>query len=500
MSNPAPYSSNRPCRLNQVPRWDFEADAVIIGFGASGACAAIEAASAGAKVILFELAAGSGGASALSGGDIYMGGNGGTPIQRSAGFEDATEDMIRYLTMAGGPNADVAKIRNYAENSTAHFEWLVSQGVKFKNSFIPEKTVEPQTDDCLIYSGSEEAWPFAEQAKPCPRGHTPQMEGPGGGKYLMEVLTARVNELGVDVHYNTRALALIADEANRVHGVVVRIDGSERFVRARRGVILCAGGFDMTQDMVKRHVPMLLRANTPIGTAGDDGTGIRLGMSVGGSAINMDQGFVTSPFYPPSSLVKGIFVNELGQRYINEDVYHGRVAWHSFQQPGNKIYLLADSAIYDRPFYSELLRSGSIVATGETWEEVEQELALPEGSLTSTVAVYNRYAEHGEDPLFHKAKKWLKPLNEAPFVALDFRIDHCVYSCFTLGGLDTLPSGEVLNADREVIPGLFAAGRTACGIPRWAAGYSSGMSVGDASFTGRMAGRQIAKTPVLAAD
>lgn len=499
MSNPAPYSSTRPCRLQAVPRWDMEVDAAIIGFGASGACAAIEAASAGAKVALFELAAGSGGASALSGGDIYMGGSGGTPIQRGAGFEDSTEDMIRYLTMAGGPNADEAKIRNYAENSTAHFEWLKAQGVKFKNSFIPEKTVEPQTDDCLIFSGSEEAWPFSAQAKPCPRGHTPQMEGPGGGKYLMDVLTERVNQLGVEVHYNSRALALIADADNRVHGVVVRLNGEERYVRARRGVVLCAGGFAMNTEMVKRHVPMLLRANTPIGTAGDDGTGIRLGMSVGGATINMDQGFVTSPFYPPSSLVKGIFVNELGQRYINEDVYHGRVSWYSFQQPGNRIFLLADGAIYERPFYGEQLRNGDIAAAGETWEEVEQELGLPEGSLVSTVAVYNRYAERGEDPLFHKAKKWLKPLNEPPFVALDFRIDHCIYSCFTLGGLDTLPSGEVLTEDREVIPGLFAAGRTACGIPRWAPGYSSGMSVGDASFSGRMAGKQVAKAAPLQA-
>jgi len=498
MSSTTPYSTTRPCRLAQVPRWDIETDAVVVGFGAAGACAAIEAVSAGAKVILFEAAAGSGGASALSGGDIYMGGNGGTPIQKAAGFTDETEDMVRYLMMAGGPNADEAKVRNYVENSTRHFDWLVSQGVKFKNSFIPVKTVEPQTDDCLIFSGSEEAWPFAEQAKPCPRGHTPQIDGPFGGKYLMEVLTERVHGIGVDVRYSTRVVSLIADEQNRVYGVVVRIDGNETFVRARKGVILCAGGFVMNRDMVKRNVPMLLRSNTPIGTAGDDGSGIRLGTSVGGATINMDQGFVTSPFYPPESLVKGIFVNSLGQRYINEDVYHGRVSWYSMQQPGDKIFLLADGAIYERPFYGEHLRAGDIVAAGETWEEVEQELGLPEGSLVGTVEVYNKYAEKGEDPMFHKAKKWLKPLNEPPFVALDYRIDSCVYSSFTLGGLDTLPTGEVLTEDREVVPGLYAAGRTACGIPRWAQGYSSGMSVGDATFSGRMAGQQVAKATPLA--
>ena len=59
---------------------------------------------------------------------------------------------------------------------------------------------------------------------------------------------------------------------------------------------------------------------------------------------------------------------------------------------------------------------------------------------------------------------------------------------FTLGGLETRVSGEVLDQRGEIIPGLYAAGRTACGVPRRADGYASGISVGDASFSGRMAG------------
>jgi succinate dehydrogenase/fumarate reductase flavoprotein subunit len=491
MSNASSYSINRPCRSGHVARYDFEADVIVVGFGAAGACVAIEAARAGAKVMLFEVAAGSGGTSALSGGEIYMGGNGGTPIQRSAGFTDATEDLFKYLMMAGGPNADEAKVRLYADNSLSHYEWLVAQGVKYKNSFIKERIVEPTTDDCLIWSGSEEAWPFVEQARPCPRGHTPQWMGMGGGRYLMDVFTQRVNELNIDVRYNSRAVALIADEANRVQGIVVRVDGEERFARARRGVVLCAGGFVMNQQMLKRHAPQFLRSNYPIGTI-DDGSGILMGQSVGGLAINMNEGFVTLPWYPPESLIKGIFINERGQRVINEDCYHGRVSQHLLQQAGNRIFLLLDHAIYAEPDFGKFAHI-DIGAAGETWEEVEAGLDLPAGALVSTVSLYNRYAEHGVDPLFHKARKWLKPLTEPPFVALDCRIDHCFYSYFTLGGLDTLPTGEVLNADREVIPGLYAAGRTACGLPRWGAGYSSGMSLADATFFGRQAGLQVAR-------
>src|SRR3546814_12763520 len=72
-ASPAAYSRHRPCRASDVARWDLQTDVVIVGFGAAGASAAIEAANAGAKVTLFEATSGHGGTSAPSGGEIYMG-------------------------------------------------------------------------------------------------------------------------------------------------------------------------------------------------------------------------------------------------------------------------------------------------------------------------------------------------------------------------------------------------------------------------------------------
>ena len=118
---------------------------------------------------------------------------------------------------------------------------------------------------------------------------------------------------------------------------------------------------------------------------------------------------------------------------------------------------------------------------------------MPAGTLTATVDVYNRHAADGTDPLFHKAKQWLQPLIEPPFVALDCRIDYAFYPHFTLGGADTLPTGQVVDATRMPVPGLYAAGRTTCGLPRWGAGYSSGLSLADATFFGRQAGRHAAQ-------
>src|SRR3546814_12237863 len=69
-------------------------------------------------------------------------------------------------------------------------------------------------------------------AKPCPRGHTPQWMGLGGGKYLMDVLAKRVADLKVDVRFDARAVALIVAAGNRVVGLVVRSEGRDQFVRA----------------------------------------------------------------------------------------------------------------------------------------------------------------------------------------------------------------------------------------------------------------------------
>jgi 3-oxo-5alpha-steroid 4-dehydrogenase len=486
------YSLSHPAPLQQVGRWDYESDVIVLGFGAAGACAALEAARGGARVLLVESAGGNGGTSALSGGEIYLGGGGGTPIQRAAGFADATEDLYQYLLMAGGPNADAAKARRYADGSLQHFEWLTAQGIAYKNSYIAERCIEPSTDDCLIWSGSEEAWPFVERARPAPRGHCPKFLGMGGGRYVMDMLAQCVIEAGVQVLYNARAQALIADGGRDVHGLVLRIDGEARYARARRAVVLCAGGFVMNREMVKQHAPLLLRSHFPLGTV-DDGSGILLGASVGGAMLNMSEGFATIPWYPPGSLVKGIFVNSQGQRFINEDCYHGRVSNYILRQSGDRIWLLEDHATYASGEMQQLAKI-EIGAAGETWEEVERELKLPQDSLTATVRLYNHYAAQGVDPLFHKAAKWLKPLTEPPFVALDCRIDHCFYASFTLGGLDTLPTGEVLDAERKEIGGLFAAGRTACGLPRWGEGYSSGLSLADATFFGREAGKRVASS------
>lgn len=493
MAAPSKTNPSKARRSSDVAQWDLETDVAIVGFGGAGGCAAIEAADAGADVRIFELASASGGSTALSSAEIYMGGSGGTRVQKATGFEDDTEDMYQFMMACAGPQADAEKIRLYCERSVEHFNWLVDIGVPFKDSFHQERAIMCLTDDGLLYTGNEKAWPFAEQAKPCPRGHNLYIEGDNGGPLFMKIVTENVEKRErITVHYETRALSLIQNDAGEIEGIVIRENQKELNVRARKGVILCAGGFVMNREMVAKYAPKLTMGTEPIGNPGDTGSGIQMGMSVGGAAINMHEGFISLPFYPPASMTFGIAINDKGQRFINEDVYHGRLGDFVLRQPSERIYMILTVEQYGD--YESVSYLGAPVAgTGDTVEELEQELGLRAGSLVHTLATYNEDCAAGQDSLFHKAPEWLQAI-EPPLVALDLTPGRGAFvPHFTLGGLDTLPTGEVVNSQRETIPGLYAAGRTACGIVRRAEGYASGMSVGDATFSGRLAGLQAAK-------
>ena len=96
---------------------------------------------------------------------------------------------MAYVEKAAGEHADPERIRLYCENSVEHFEWFRALGVEYKASFYDHKVTHPTTDDSLVYTGNEQAWPHADASTPVPRGHKPAREGEAGG-YLMEAVLA----------------------------------------------------------------------------------------------------------------------------------------------------------------------------------------------------------------------------------------------------------------------------------------------------------------------
>lgn len=472
----------------EINQWHDTADVVIVGFGAAGASAAIEAKSTAENsspvdVLVLERASGGGGTTASAAGHVYAGG--GTPVQQAVGMDDSVESMFDYL-MSVTPEPDEAKIRLYCEQSVAHFNWLEAQGVPFNRSFYRDKHVVQPTDECLIWSGNEKVWPYSEHSTAAARGHKVAKTGEDGGSLLMEKLIARTESLGVRTTTDAGVKHLIIDAEGKLIGVQYNRFKETYNVRANRGVILAAGGFSMNRDMLKEYCPKLAsRAVYAQGNPNDDGSGIQLGRSLGGVVSHMDGCLITSPIYPETQLIKGLLINNQGRRFINEDSYHSRTTAAILDQPDSQAYLIVDSECFGRP----TMMGQELIDGYETVAEMEQGLKLPSGSLVNTIEQFNQSAIEGKDEEFHKHKDWVKPLDKPPFAAFQCSLGKAVFVGFTLGGLKVSINAEVLNNQDKPIPGLYAAGACASNIAQDGTGYSSGTCIGEATFFGRRAGR-----------
>lgn len=483
---PEPVPSYAPIKIDAVSAWGDETDVIVVGIGAAGICAAIEARENGADVLALERASGISGTTCAAGGVVYLGG--GTRPQRANDFEDTPEEMFKYL-MANTPAPSEEKLRLYCYESVSHFDWLGEHGVPFNDGYWRTKHHEPPSTDCLSWSGNEKAWPISESARPAPRGHKVEHSGGEGGGLLVRQLVADAEARNVRFQYDANVTNLIVDASGAAVGVRYTHFGDERWVRARRGVVLAAGGFSMNQEMLNEHCPNLAqKAIMKQGNPNDDGAAINMGVKMGGHAIHMQGALITAPFYPPPSLIKGILVNETGRRFINEDCYHARTSDAAIGQPNGIVYLICDDETFGRPE----LGMQRLIDAWETVEEMERDLGLPEQSLQQEITRYNTFAHDGEDHDFHKASEWLKRIITPPFAALECSLGKSYYVGFTLGGLAVTIDAEVERPDGGVVEGLYASGACASNIAQDGHGYSSGTCIGEATFFGRRAGRHAA--------
>ncbi|MGV0606793.1 FAD-binding protein [Mycolicibacterium sp. XJ1904] len=478
-----------------VASWSDEFDVVVVGFGIAGGCAAVSAAAAGARVLVLEKAADAGGTSSMAGGHFYLGG--GTAVQQATGHEDSADEMYSYL-VAVSCDPELDKIRAYCDGSVEHFNWLEDLGFQFERSFYPGKVVVPPGTEGLSYTGNEKVWPFCEQAKPAPRGHSVPVPGElGGAAMVIDLLVKRATELGVQIRYETGVTNLVVDDGS-VAGVRWKHFGDTGAIKAK-AVIIAAGGFAMNTEMVAELTPALGQKRKTkhhgevepyiLGNPNDDGLGIRMGISAGGVAKNMDQLFITAAAYPPEILLTGVIVNKDGNRFVAEDSYHSRTSAFVLEQPEQTAYLVVDEAHMEMPEMPLI----KFIDGWETVEEMEAALGIPQGNLVATLNRYNEFAARGEDPDFHKQPDYVAAQDTGPFAAFDLSLGRAMYSGFTMGGLAVSIDGEVLREDGSAVSGLYAAGACASNIAQDGKGYASGTQLGEGSFFGRRAGEHAAR-------
>ncbi|MGE8365918.1 FAD-binding protein [Cupriavidus sp.] len=521
--------------------WHSHCDTVVVGFGAAGACAALEAAEAGLRVIVADRFDG-GGASIRSGGVVYAGG--GTRYQTEAGYHDTPQAMAAYLSQEVGDAVQAGTLEDFCTRSREMISWLEGHGVAFASSVPPRKTSYPAQPYYLYYSGNESVPAYARKAEPAPRGHRARGDGMSGRALFGALRSAVQSQPRVEVLRQAAARRLIVDRNGRVIGVelwrmppgrlqrrharlarwaerlhdlspgladVLRarvLDMEARHGRAHavraHAVVLATGGFIFNTDMVEQHARKY-RHNWRLGATGCDGSGIRLGLSVGAATHRMERVSAWRFINPPLDWARGCVVNAQGQRIDNEEVYGARLGHSICESHGGQAWLILDarlarSALRDC-FFGGLWAFQAVPASmlmlfaarrAPTIAALAGKLGMP--SLQPTIDTYNA-AARGEcpDPA-GKSAQMCTPLEKGPYVAIDISVNSRVFPCsaITLGGLRVdEASGRVLaEGSEDAIAGLYAAGRTAVGIA--SNHYVSGLSLADCIWSGRNAGRAIA--------
>jgi 3-oxo-5alpha-steroid 4-dehydrogenase len=490
--------------------WDDEADVVIIGFGGAGAAAAVQACQLGLRVIALDRQQG-GGATAASGGVFYAGG--GTRVQKELGIDDTPEEMFRYLQLETQGVVRAETLRRFCEESAATVDWLTQLGTKFGGPYWPHKTSYPGPK-YFLYHPDNSLLPNAKAvARPAPRGHRAVVpinlgkKAIGLGGPIFEPMRDAALALGMKLHRKTQARQLVIDRRGRVLGVKA-LQGRKllvRFYRAREGVLLSAGGFVFNREMMKHHAPKYF-AGIPLGTPGDDGSGIRLGQSVGAATDRLDRATAWRFINPPLAWSNGIIVNRRGERIVNESCYGAMIGDAIVERNDGKAWLVLDQELVARS--RREARPGKVL--GFQWQlawlnllfalhrapnlaALATHIGANPAALQATIEDNNLAAACSKPDNFGKDPEDMHVLR-APFYVIDASLGARFFPCpvLTMGGLVVdEESGAVKDEAGRAIPGLYAAGRTAVGIPSHL--YMSGLSIADCIFSGRRAARSIAQ-------
>jgi len=520
-------------------QWDETCDVLVVGCGLAGTTTALRTAEDPSIDILAVDRGEGGGASALSGGVLYVGG---THVQRELGIEDTAEDMASYLEYETGTLIGRDTLKRFSEQSAHMLPWLESHGARFGGPLCETKTSYPGTK-FLYYSGNEKTKAGRERARPAPRGHRTLPANPAdatamsGRELLRPLMASLARKRNVRMSPHTTVRRLLTDGQGRVVGVemwrlppsaarkhrlllrmgrnmmatvlgaaqkaseaATRLEmrAARRIrVRVRRGVVLSAGGFIFNPTMIAHAAPKYTQV-AGIGTIADDGSGIKLGGSVGGGTARMDMVSAWRFLYPPATWVQGIVIGPDARRIVNEEEYGARTGAAIFEKAGGKAWVIVDRPLQGKveedardPEILSFQKMTTLAAmrlytrSAPTLSQLARKIGVPAEVLEETVREYNRSIHEGKADAFDKTDSLRTPIETGPFFATDVGGEPKLNPIpgITVGGLTVNEeTGVVRREDGTEIEGLYAAGRNAVGL--CSNYYVSGLSLADCVFSG----------------
>jgi 3-oxosteroid 1-dehydrogenase len=564
--------------------WDQEVDVVVVGSGNGGLTAALAAHDQGARVLVIEKADKIGGTSASSGGGVWVPNN---RYARAAGAQDSPDEARAYLDHVSPPGKVPAELLDtYVQRAPEMIDYLHenTRWVRYASldhypDYFPEgpggktghRSMEPEP---LHASALGEDFRYLGDQHPetCMPGgvNFTQVEAqvlmgalPGWGKmaaglylkYLLDFpmrlrtrrdarltlgsagvarLFLSLKDRGIPLWRNCAMQELVGSDG-RIDGVIATRQGQPTRIRARRGVVLAAGGFERNQAMREQYLPQPTNAEWSAGNLHNTGDGIRAAQAHGAATGQMDWGwwFTTAciPGRPKATLSQVeksmpgcITVNKRGQRFSNEsqnyvsfvtDIYRETAAGNDcvpcfmifdadFRRNRPVTPALVQGKLFPDWMVPRLWWTADFISRADTLEELAGKIGVDQGGLSETVAAFNEYARSGSDPDFQRGDSsydryyadptvepnpCLGPIAKPPFYSMALFPGEMG----TAGGLVIDRDARVMGEDGKPIEGLYACGNnTSALIPAYA---GPGSTLGPAMTFGYLAGLHAAARP-----
>lgn len=477
--------------------WADECDVLVAGSGGGGVTGAYTAAREGLDVLLVEATDKFGGTTAYSGGGgVWFPCN---PVLLRAGTDDTIEDALTYYHAVVGDRTPRELQEAFVRGGAPLIEYLEQDpGIKFVPLPWPDyygKAPGARLDGQRHIAAKPLKVAAAPELRDAIRGplETDRLgaEPPsdyyiGGRALIARFLKAIGHHPTASLRRDTALVELVLGDG-RVIGAVVDTGGERRAVRTRLGVLLAAGGFEANDELRRRYgVPGVARDT--MGGPGSRGLALQAGIAAGADTDLLDQAWWSPGLTHPDGrsafalwFTGGIFVNQDGDRFVNESQAYDRAGREIIAQLAAGALTLPYWMIYDdsdgevppvKAANVPIVETQKYVAAGlwhtaDTLEGLAAKIGVPAGRLAATVARFNRFAAAGVDDDFGRGDEAFDRAFSAgasPLVAIDRPPYHAaafgLSDLGTKGGLRTDAAARVLDTSGNPIPGLYAAGNT----------------------------------------
>ena len=530
-----PWLGEAPAISDDQVEEELTADVVVVGLGAAGVPAARAAAEAGAKVVCLES---SSHLNSVASDMAIFGGQTQAQWGRGDGFLD--KKMVVNMHMEEcSHHVSQSIISRYYDESGAALDWFVGAS---KNLYMaPESYAEIPTDAQANYMFPymypvPETYDYTKEDLPC----YPTSVGFSSLATVMADNLQAAVDAGAEVRYSTKGVELILNDEGAVAGIYAQAAGSDGYLKITApSVILATGDYLGNEDMMKFYAPECVENGIDIlsidlddeGNYTNVGEGHKMGAwagaaieqwhapmihHMGGGAGADGRGVIGNNGY--------LWLNLRGKRFMNEALPGQQLENQVALQPQRTAYQFFDASWPEQLAYFPAAHGVACIYRDEPLPEytasglrinvrtpadidaaveegrclkadtIDELLGMIEGmdveTAKASIERYNELARAGEDTDFFKSPQRLFALENGPFYAAECG---CALTLGNLGGLESDEDCHVYNTDRELIPGLYAAGATQGG--RFAVQYPislKGLSCGMCMVYGKIAGENAA--------